>query len=68
MLAYQLQLLHYFEFYRDFARSIPRPFALGYGAFTDSVVIMNDASSVICAVQQLRAELDLLQDAIGKLK
>ena len=53
--------------YRDFARSIPRPFCLGYDAHTDSVEVIDDKPSIQREVQLLKARLDLIGDAVNKL-
>nr|CAA76184.1 phenylalanine hydroxylase [Geodia cydonium] len=51
----------------EFARTIPRPFSVRYNPYTQSVDIIKDKSSVQTLVNDIRYEVDILQDALRKL-
>ena len=52
---------------REFARSIPRPFSVRYNPYTQSVEVVKDKDSMEKVLNDIRHELDVLQDAFGKL-
>ena len=51
---------------REFARTIPRPFSVRYNPYTQSVEVIKDKPSMEKVLNDVRYELDVLQDAIGK--
>ena len=54
------------EFCREFARTIPRPFSVRYNPYTQSIEVVKDKGSMDKVLNDIRYELDVLQDAIGK--
>ncbi len=55
-------------FPREFANSIPRPFSVRYNPYTESVEVIDDKPSVEKLVADIKYSVDILQDAMGKLK
>lgn len=51
---------------REFARTIPRPFSVRYNPYTQTVEVIKDKPSMEKVLNDVRYELDILQDAIGK--
>ena len=51
---------------REFARTIPRPFSVRYNPYTQSVEVIKDKPSIEKVINDVRYNLDVLQDAIGK--
>ncbi|CAI8014197.1 Protein henna [Geodia barretti] len=50
----------------EFARTIPRPFSVRYNPYTQSIEVVKDKGSMDKVLNDIRYELDVLQDAIGK--
>ena len=53
-------------FHREFARTIPRPFSVRYNPYTQSVEVIKDKKSLEKVLSDVRYDLDVLQDGIGK--
>ena len=53
---------------REFAKTVPRPFSVRYNPYTQSVDILDDKSSIQRLVSDIKYEVDVLQDALTKLK
>lgn len=53
-------------FHREFARSIPRPFSVRYNPYTQTIEVIKDKTSLEKVLSDVRYDLDVLQDAIGK--
>lgn len=54
-------------FFREFARSIPRPFSVRYNPYTESVEVIKDKPSMERLVSDIKYSLDVLQDAMSKI-
>ena len=54
------------QFCREFARTIPRPFSVRYNPYTQTIEVVKDKQSMETVLNDVRYELDVLQDAIGK--
>ena len=54
------------QFCREFARTTPRLFSVRYNPYTQSIEVVKDKQSMEKALNDVRYELDVLQDAIGK--
>ncbi|XP_077419389.1 tryptophan 5-hydroxylase 1-like isoform X1 [Vanacampus margaritifer] len=52
---------------REFAKRIRRPFSVRYNAYTQSVDVLQDSGSIRTLVQDLRHELDVVDDALNRL-
>uniref|UniRef100_A0A8C5EEH3 Tryptophan 5-hydroxylase 2 n=1 Tax=Gouania willdenowi TaxID=441366 RepID=A0A8C5EEH3_GOUWI len=52
---------------RDFAKSIRRPFSVYYNPYTQSVDLLKDTRGLEQVVQELRADLTTVCDALGKM-
>lgn len=46
---------------------IQRPFSLHYNPYTQSVTVLKDMPSINGVVEELRHELDIVGDALGRL-
>ena len=57
-----------FCFNRDFAKTIPRPFAIRYNAYTQSVDIIDNSDGVERLVTDIKYNVDVLQDALEKIR
>lgn len=54
-------------FYRDFAKSIARPFSVYFNPYTQSIEILKDTRSIENVVQDLRSDLNTVCDALNKM-
>lgn len=54
-------------FFRDFAKTIKRPFSVRYNPYTQSVDVLKDTASINNVVEELRHELDIIGDALSRL-
>jgi len=52
---------------REYAKSIPRPFSVRYNAYTQSVEVINDMASMQKLVDDIKYDVDTLQDALRKI-
>ena len=52
---------------REFARTIPRPFSVRYNPYTQSVEVVKDKMSLEKVLNDIRYDLDIVQDAVGKV-
>ena len=52
---------------REFTRTIPRPFSLRYNSYTQSIEFINDKALVAKLVEDIKCEVDILEDALTKL-
>ena len=52
--------------HREFAKSVPRPFSLRYNAYTQSVEVISDSGSIQKLVDDIKYDVDTLQDALRK--
>lgn len=52
---------------REFARTIPRPFSVRYNPYTQSVEVIKDKMSLEKVLSDIRYDLDIVQDAVGKV-
>ena len=50
--------------HRDFSRTIPRPFALSYNAYTQSVEVLDSYQKMEKYARDLKYEMGVLQDAL----
>lgn len=53
--------------FREFAKTIKRPFTVRYNPYTQSVDVLKDTTSINCVVEELRHELDIVGDALNRL-
>ncbi|XP_034733065.1 tryptophan 5-hydroxylase 1-like [Etheostoma cragini] len=53
---------------REFAKTIWRPFTVRYDPYTQSVDILKDTNSINDMVKDIRHELDIVEDALNRLK
>lgn len=51
----------------EYAKSIPRPFSVRYNAYTQSVEVINDMASMQKLVDDIKYDVDTLQDALRKI-
>lgn len=56
-----------FCFFREFAKTIKRPFTVRYNPYTQSVDVLKDTPSINSVVEELRHELDIVGDALSRL-
>ena len=61
-----IQWWYYFHF-REFAKTIKRPFTVRYNPYTQSVDVLKDTPSINSVVEELRHELDIVGDALIRL-
>lgn len=54
-------------FYREFAKSIPRPFSVRYNPYTESIEVIKDKPSVQKLINDIKYSVDVLQGAMNKL-
>lgn len=54
-------------FFREFAKTIKRPFTVRYNPYTQSVDVLKDTPSINSVVEELRHELDIVGDALSRL-
>ncbi|XP_068929229.1 tryptophan 5-hydroxylase 1 isoform X2 [Petaurus breviceps papuanus] len=52
---------------REFAKTIKRPFGVKYNPYTQSIQILKDTKSIASVVNELRHELDIVDDALNKM-
>jgi len=52
---------------REYTKSNPRPFSIRYDAYTQSVEVINDMASVQKLVDDIKYDVDTLQDALRKI-
>lgn len=57
----------HFKLFREFAKTIKRPFSVRYNPYTQSVDILKDTTSINNVVEELRHELDIIGDALNRL-
>lgn len=53
--------------FRDFAKSINRPFSVYFNPYTQSIEILKDTRSIENVVQDLRSDLNTVCDALSKM-
>ena len=53
---------------REFAKSIPRPFSVRYNPYTESIELIKDKPSIQKVISDIKYSVDVLQDAMGKMK
>ena len=53
---------------REFAKSIPRPFSVRYNPYTESIEVIKDKPSIQKVISDIKYSVDVLQDAMGKMK
>lgn len=53
--------------FREFAKTIKRPFTVRYNPYTHSVDVLKDTPSINSVVEELRHELDIVGDALIRL-
>lgn len=53
--------------FRDFAKTIKRPFSVYYNPYTQSIDLLKDTRSIENVVQDLRSDLTTVCDALGKM-
>ena len=53
---------------REFAKRVPRPFSVCYNPYTESVEVIKDKPSVQKLVNDIKYSVDILQDAMHKIK
>ena len=53
--------------YREFAKSIRRPFTVHYNPYTQGVDVLKDTDSINSMVKDIRHELDIVEDALNRL-
>ncbi|XP_070695690.1 tryptophan 5-hydroxylase 1-like [Pempheris klunzingeri] len=53
---------------REFAKTIRRPFTVHYNPYTQSVDILRDTNSINSMVKDIRHDLDIVEDALNRLK
>lgn len=59
--------LSYYVHFREFAKTIKRPFTVRYNPYTQSVDVLKDTPSINSVVEELRHELDIVGDALSRL-
>ncbi|XP_075784217.1 tryptophan 5-hydroxylase 1 isoform X1 [Pelodiscus sinensis] len=52
---------------REFAKTIKRPFGVKYNPYTQSMQILKDTKSIASMVNELRHDLDIINDALNKM-
>ncbi|GFN95687.1 phenylalanine-4-hydroxylase [Plakobranchus ocellatus] len=52
---------------RNFAATIPRPFAVRYNPYTQSVEVINSKEQVINLTKDIKGDLSLLEDALSRV-
>ncbi|XP_070757916.1 tryptophan 5-hydroxylase 1-like isoform X2 [Enoplosus armatus] len=52
---------------REFAKTIQRPFTVRYNPYTQSVDVLKDTNSINSMVEDIRHELDIVEDALNRL-
>uniref|UniRef100_G3WVJ6 tryptophan 5-monooxygenase n=1 Tax=Sarcophilus harrisii TaxID=9305 RepID=G3WVJ6_SARHA len=52
---------------REFAKTIKRPFGVKYNPYTQSIQILKDTKSIASVVNELRHELDIVNEALTKM-
>lgn len=57
----------YYVHFREFAKTIKRPFTVRYNPYTQSVDVLKDTPSINSVVEELRHELDIVGDALSRL-
>nr|XP_046250087.1 tryptophan 5-hydroxylase 1-like [Scatophagus argus] len=53
---------------REFAKTIQRPFTVHYDPYTHSVDVLKDTDSINSMVKDIRHELDIVEDALNRLR
>lgn len=53
--------------YREFAKTLKRPFTVNYNPYTQSVDVLRDTSNINNMVKDIRHELDIVEDALRRL-
>lgn len=61
------EVLIFFFSFRDFAKSINRPFSVYFNPYTQSIEILKDTRSIENVVQDLRSDLNTVCDALSKM-
>lgn len=61
------QLFWLLYLYREFAKTIKRPFSVFYNPYTQSIDLLKDTRSIENVVQDLRCDLTTVCDALGKM-
>ena len=54
--------------YREFARTMSRPFELVYNAYTQRVIVIDKPDSISSAVDDIRNQLSIVSSALRKLQ
>ncbi|KAF7238056.1 Tryptophan 5-hydroxylase 2 [Varanus komodoensis] len=62
-----VNFLFLFFSFRDFAKSINRPFSVYFNPYTQSIEILKDTRSIENVVQDLRSDLNTVCDALSKM-
>lgn len=60
-------LINIYIYFREFAKTIKRPFTVRYNPYTQSVDVLKDTASINCVVEELRHELDIVGDALNRI-
>ena len=52
----------------EWSKTIPRPFALRYDSYTQSVQVMDSKASISRLCDDVKYEMNILQDAVNKIQ
>lgn len=63
----RVNLILFYFYFRDFAKSINRPFSVYFNPYTQSIEILKDTRSIENVVQDLRSDLNTVCDALSKM-
>lgn len=66
-LVVEIRVVNFLFSFRDFAKSINRPFSVYFNPYTQSIEILKDTRSIENVVQDLRSDLNTVCDALSKM-
>jgi len=52
---------------REFAKTVKRPFGVKYNPYTQSIQVLRDSKSITSAMNELRHDLDVVNDALARV-
>ena len=50
----------------EFSKTIPRPFAIRYNPYTQSVEVINSSDALLSVSREIKSELSILEDGLKK--
>ena len=59
-------VLFFYLLCSEFSKTIPRPFAIRYNPYTQSVEVINSSDALLSVSCEIKSELSILEDGLKK--